>query len=853
MRLFRDHGFSVDAVDDVSHGLDQLREYQHASASIDVIALGWPKYPTPKDEALLSYLDQGEFFDYPVIILSDEAEPRIQAWVSRRPCATLIFWNNYTDAVIYLPKMLSQTKRGAGSKVVVVPLHDVFRILFVDDSQSVRTYYQRLLSRSGYYVDTASNVNMALEKARSQIFDIAIIDYFMPGANGDVLCRALRDDLKTTEIATAIFTGTYSDTVIKEALDAGAVECMFKNEANELFLARIAAMGKLIMARKSIESERKRLESILSSVGDGVYGVNMEGKISFMNPAAKRILGFSADEVVVDKSPHLAFHYAHADGAPKDIKSCQLQKAFTNGEELRGWETVFWHTSAKAIAVECTVYPLWIDKQRKGSVVAFRDISERKNMENRLRWQATHDSLTELHNRRYLEDQLQHEVSRLRRSGEVSALLYIDLDRFKYINDTAGHVAGDKLLIEVGEQLGKRLRNSDILARLGGDEFAVILRNIDSLQIAHVADGFRDMLNQFTFVYAAKKYKINGSIGVALIAKDSTSAGEVLANADIACHMAKTKGRNQTHVYANSSDEKAAMDIELGWSERLREALQQDQFVLNYQPIIKLADLDFDQLPKDQGELWNQIKNMDMPKHYEVLVRLPGKNGELISPLSFIPTAERFNLMYDIDAWVLENALAKLATIKQRHNGATFSINLSGPTMSRKGLAEFIKTLLAQHSLDPSSLIFEITETSAIANLQTAKEIMGELKAIGCRFALDDFGTGFSSFSQLKYLPVDYIKIDGSFVQGMKDDPIDQAMVSSINDIAHSLGRMTIAEYVENPEVMRLLKDCGVDYVQGYYISEPLGDVHNIEKLQELMGDNVYDLTVFRRSVITNL
>jgi len=823
IRLLRDRGFEVVQAASSGAGLEWLRQGS-TQEQYDALIIGWPKYASADDELLLQELNQADYASKPIVMLCDDEQQRMHTWVSARKAAALLFWHDYSDIQDIVSNLIQESHydQAGGSRT---PLEQIIRILFVDDSLSVRTYYQRLLTRNGYEVELACQIDEAFDKAQEQHFDIAIIDYFMPGGNGDELCRRLRANAHTAQITSAIFTGAYVDKVIQEALEAGAVECMFKNEVDQLFLARISAMSRLVLARKTVDAERKRLESILGSVGEGVYGVNRDGRISFVNAAAMRILGYLSNDVLIDKLPHKTFHHSDMDGNKIDPQTCRLVNAYTTGAQLQYLETVFWNRDNEAIPVECTVYPLIAEKQVRGSVVAFRDISVRKSLENRLRWQATHDSLTELYNRRYLEEQLDIEVTRLKRSEEYAALLYIDLDRFKYINDTAGHAAGDSLLIEVSRQLILRLRDSDVLARLGGDEFAVILRNIEYDSILDAAESFRDLLTHCSFHYQGKSYKINGSIGVAIINKEVVDSGEILANADFACNLAKTKGRNQTHIYRHSKDEKSIMDLDLGWSARLREALQNDLFVLNYQPIIELHNLSVERLPKQSGLLWQEIRQLQSPNHFEVLVRLPGSNGDLISPHAFIPTAERFNLMQDIDTWVLEHAMLKLAQV-QRKLAAKFSINLSGHSMGSHSLAGRILAMMEKYQIDPHTLIFEITETSAIENLEIARSIVKELKERGCQFALDDFGTGFSSFSQLKHLAVDYIKIDGSFVQGMSSDQIDQAMVASINDIAHSLGRKTVAEFVESADVLRLLRNCGVDYVQGHYISEPMRDVY---------------------------
>jgi len=681
-----------------------------------------------------------------------------------------------------------------------------------------------LLAEQGYAVEVAVHAEEAMAIAQTRTFDIAIIDYFMPGENGDVLCRRLRADPRTSGLTIAILTGTYLDEVIQDSLKAGAVECMFKNEAQELFVARLAAMSRAVRSRKSVEGERSRLAGILASVGDGVYGVNTAGQITFANPAVRRILGYPADALLIGQAAHRLFHCAHEDGSANPDDTCLLQNAYARGEELRSWKTVFWHHQGTAVPVECTVFPLRIDGQREGSVVAFRDISERHAFEQELSWQANHDPLTRLYNRRYFEKHLEEEVARCQRGG-ASALLYLDLDRFKYINDIAGHAAGDQLLIELSQQMRERLRDADLLARLGGDEFAIILRDIADDKVLMTAESFREILEGYSFVYGGQPYRIYGSIGVALIDAKVQSSGEVLANADIACHIAKNKGRNQTHVYEPGSDAKLAMNLDLGWSSRLEQALKNDGFVLHYQPIVPLRGLDLAALP---GEAFPQSRwgglTEDGVLFCEALVRFADGEAGVIQPNAFLPTAERFDLMPQIDLWVIRHAIVQLAELQRIGRRACLSVNLSGHTLDDERLVPAVMGLLAGHKVDPRSIIFEITETNAIANIEAAQRLIGELREHGCRFALDDFGSGFSSFHHLKHLPVDFVKIDGQFVRGMVHSSADRAIVMSINDIAHAFGKRTVAEFVENREILELLCRCGVDYAQGYYISPPRAD-----------------------------
>ncbi len=809
-------GYELVAVETFETAFEEIR---YNSSQYDAFVIGWPNYNNHENaDRLIRLLEGEDHYELPVLIISHDANVDVLNWMSRRHFAALVPWENYQEYIATLQKLLGpQTAQidKYPSRVTENPI----RILFVDDSVSIRHYYQRLLNRNGYIAETADSVEQAFQVALEKTFDLAIIDYFMPQENGYVLCQKLRDDERTSNIRTAVITGTYLDEVIKDCLQAGAVECMFKNEAEELFLARIASMSRFIEVQNHIESERERLAGILESVGEGVYGVDNTGKVTFVNPAALDIVGKTGVASVIGKNASEAFHYYVDDDV---LRHDRLYRAYGRGVELRCWETAFKHECGKPVPVECTVYPLNIHGKQEGSVIAFRDISERKMLEEKLHWQATHDHLTRLCNRRYFEDQLDSEMSRVRAGDGMSALVYLDLDRFKYINDTAGHDAGDKLLIEIAKLLSIKLRAKDTLARLGGDEFAIILKDVDEESAMIVTETFRQVLESFNFTYGGENYNVHGSFGVALMDTENMTSGDVLANADIACHIAKRSGRNQSHLYERNNDEKNVMGSELGWSQRLREAMLKDRFILYFQPILNLNQIDLNLLPAEDGAIWDRyVEDKGNALHYELLLRMKGDGDTVYYPDAFIPTAERFNLMLEVDLWVIRKALEILVDIQKHRQNISFSINLSGQTLNSEDSLAKIKLLINEYGADAYSLIFEITETCAIANFDSASRFIDEMKQLGCRFSLDDFGSGFCSFSQLKCLPADFVKIDGQFVKGMARGSIDRAIVTAMNDVAHSLGRYTVAEYVESPEILRLLKICGVDHVQGNYVSTP--------------------------------
>lgn len=819
---------AIDEAVSFETGLESLR----GDVPFDAVLIGWPLHTHPAADEILATLGAPHLADVAVVVLGEIQDSAVRTWTTHRPHTSMLQWDQHQELADALRTLLASVARPPQSEPPPVspPDHGEpgTRILLVDDSPTARVNFRKLLAGRGYHVQTAASAAEGWQCACQHPFDIAIIDYFMPGETGDVLCRRLGQSPETMHIVPAILTSTYLDRVIRDSLEAGAVECMFKNEAEQLILARVETMKRSLERQRAIERERRRLEGILASVGDGVYGVDNDGRITFMNPMARQILSIDDDMTVIGRSPHSLFHDTLGDGSTNPPESCTLSRAYRTGERLHNWQTTFWTRTARPVPVECTVYPLEIDNHREGSVVAFRDVSERKLMEEELRWQANHDSLTKLLNRHFFENQLEQEVHRLHRTDEECALVYLDLDQFKYINDTAGHTAGDRLLIHVGQQLQSRLRAADVLARLGGDEFAIILRSVDHENLHGTADAFREALNRQPFVFAGKTYKITASLGVTRLNRDRASPGEALSSADAACHVAKDQGRNRTHVYAPDGDYRRIMDMELGWSARLHEALDTNTFELAFHPIAALDQQLRDTVAAGGGgaDHWQAVlQAMTEPASYEVLLRLKGQEGELVLPDAFLPAAERFNIMPRIDRWVLEHALEVMAECHRSGTRASLAINISAHSLMDDTLPGEIKSMIRRHDIDPRYLVLEITERCAITNMDAARRFMDALRELGCRFALDDFGSGFCSFGHLKHLDVEFIKIDGLFTQGVVADPIDRAVVTSIVEIAHALGMKTVAEFVESAELMDTLTACGVDYIQGHVLTEPLNEV----------------------------
>jgi diguanylate cyclase (GGDEF)-like protein/PAS domain S-box-containing protein len=443
-----------------------------------------------------------------------------------------------------------------------------------------------------------------------------------------------------------------------------------------------------------------------------------------------------------------------------------------------------------------------------GAVVVLHDVSEARQHAAELTFQANHDALTGILNRRAFEAQL-NALIRHAIPQQQFAVLYLDLDQFKVVNDTCGHAAGDELISQISMVLQQNVRDGDLLARLGGDEFGVVLMDCGDVDAIRIAEQLRESVASIRFAWAGQHFAVGVSVGLVAVTHDRSTLKEVMKAADAACYMAKEKGRNRVHVYRADDIELTVRHHEMTWVARIKNALERDRFCLYAQAIVSLRDgIDAD-TDTDTGH-----------KHVEILLRMLDDDDQPVAPMAFIPAAERYGLITQIDRWVIRNTFKVLA-LPDSGGISTCAINLSGGSIDDDHFFEYVLEQQRLHQVAWSMLCFEITETAAIASLSKAAALITRLRDLGCRFALDDFGTGMSSFSYLKHLPVDYLKIDGSFVKDMLSDPTDRAMVDAINNIGHVMGKQTIAEFVENDAILVCLREMGVDYAQGYGIGKP--------------------------------
>ncbi|MEJ2141788.1 MAG: EAL domain-containing protein [Gammaproteobacteria bacterium] len=432
-----------------------------------------------------------------------------------------------------------------------------------------------------------------------------------------------------------------------------------------------------------------------------------------------------------------------------------------------------------------------------------RALDSLSQRQQELSYQASHDSLTGLFNRSEFDRRLRQFIDNAKVEGTNSALCYIDLDQFKIINDTCGHIAGDELLTQVAHTLKIQLRESDFIARLGGDEFGVLLHSCNEDDAIHITHKLLDAIAKYKFNWEKRTFQIGASIGVILITEHSKSANKILSAADIACYAAKEKGRNQIHIYQPSDQDLHRKQGEMLWVNQIKQSLKNDSFLLYQQPILPV------------------IKAGAEQSHFEILLRIED-NGKIISPTEFLGAAEIYGLMKDIDTWVIQNTFEWLNNNREHMDKiGHVSINVSGQSLSKKAFLHTVINMIHDSNIPPDKLCFEITETSAIGNYERAIAFINILRGMGCQFALDDFGSGMSSFSYLKNLSVDYLKIDGSYVRDIVNDPVDHAMVEAVNQIGHAMGIMTIAEFVEEPATLGMLTKIGVDFAQGYCIAKP--------------------------------
>jgi diguanylate cyclase (GGDEF)-like protein/PAS domain S-box-containing protein len=555
-------------------------------------------------------------------------------------------------------------------------------------------------------------------------------------------------------------------------------------------------------AETAVFQAKERAQVTLQSIGDAVITTDSEGRIDYMNPVAESLTGWESREA----QAHLIGEVLTVvDESSREASESPVMRCLREGQVLGLAEhTVLVNRRGQELAIQDSAAPI---RDRAGNligaVMVFHDVSKERRLHRALHYQASHDALTGLINRREFENRLTAAVENARQeAGDRHALLYLDLDQFKLVNDTCGHPAGDQLLKQITAVLQSRVRSGDTLARLGGDEFGILLQSCSLDQALRIAESLRQAIRDYRFIWQDGMLEVGASIGIVEITRETPTVANVMSAADVACYSAKDLGRNRVQLY--KPDDVPERHREMHWVSKLTRACDESRFELFYQPIVPIGS------------------TLHEREHFELMLRLRDESGTLVTPAEFIPAAERYNVMPSIDRWVVRQALDRLVhRIGSGVKPFTVAVNLSGTSLNDERFLEYLIAELSNDELAAGAMCFEITETAAIANLSNVVYFMRELKARGCHFALDDFGSGLSSFMYLKTLPVDYLKIDGQFVENVTRDRVDRSMVEAISQVGKTMGIQTIAERVESADVLAELGRLGIGYAQGFHIAEP--------------------------------
>lgn len=574
----------------------------------------------------------------------------------------------------------------------------------------------------------------------------------------------------------------------------GHVSC----EIEVQFLDMVSNILASLIERKQSESRLKLLSRAVDASGSMVMITDLRGTIEYVNPAFSTVTGYTREELI-GKSPRILQAIKTSDEVYQ-----QMRASILSGSEWRG-EFYNSRKNGDRYWSRSIVTPVRDEDGEITQIVSIQeDITKEQELVEKLSYRTTHDELTGLINRREFESRMHYLLSQTQRSGTRHSLLYMDLDQFKLINDGCGHHAGDQMLRQITHLIRSKIRDADIMGRLGGDEFAILMAHCSEKTAIILAERLLNAVSKFQFNWHGQLYRTGVSIGLVGIDEHCADSVELMKRADAACYRAKNLGRNRLHIYQEQDQGLVEQQHEMRWVKRINRALDEDRFILFAQPIVP-------------------VRNPSDIAHFELLLRMLDREGGIIPPGAFLPSAERYHLMAKLDRWVIEETCTLFQRYSEfQNNSICLSVNISGQSIADDGFLDYVVRKIREHGINPASLCFEITETSAISNLKTASHFISILRAMGCTFSLDDFGSGLSSFGYLKNLQVDYLKIDGMFVREIVQDPIDRAMVKSINEVAQVMGMKTVAEFVEDNDILDELCSIGVDYAQGYGTGRPV-------------------------------
>jgi diguanylate cyclase (GGDEF)-like protein/PAS domain S-box-containing protein len=667
-----------------------------------------------------------------------------------------------------------------------------------DDERLIRE--ELALVREPFALEIARSLGEGLALLRQRQFDVILLDLNLPDSLG--LTTFLRLQPKAALQPIIVLVGQADEDVGAEAVERGALDFLIKQQIVSTLLAKALRYATerthTLLALKASES---RYRELYENVVAGVFQTTPDGKFMAANPALVRLLGYASEDELLELNIGEDL-YVHAEDRANWLRS------MATAGEIRNAELVLRRKDGRKIVVLENSRTV---RDEHGRTLYYEgtltDITEAHELSRQLSYEASHDALSGLINRREFENRLQRALDSAQATGSVHAVCYLDLDQFKVINDTCGHIAGDELLRQLAQVLQSRVRSNDALARLGGDEFGLLLHDCSIEDATNIANTLLKAVEQYQFVWGASTFTVGASIGLVPLTGSFRRITQVLQAVDAACYAAKDQGRNRVHVYQEDDAVVAQRHGEMQWVARVKRALSDNRFLLEAQPIVPIA-----------------IDNASAAaRSYELLLRMRDENGNIVPPGAFLPAVERYNLSQRLDRWVISTALHWLAANPApTARIARVYVNLSGDSLGDPQLQDFIRATLDETGVAPSKIGFEITETAAIGNLTRANQLIGELRRLGCSFSLDDFGSGVSSFAYLKALTVDWLKIDGLFIGNIVHDRIDYEMVRSITDIGHVMGKKVVAESVESAAVLARLQDIGVDYAQGFGVGPPM-------------------------------
>lgn len=738
--------------------------------------------------------------DMPIIIIASTWCERIAEVTAREYGINALIPLDHLDRLPHIVHVLSTTQKREMPKP---------RLLIVEDQQDTSDLIQRVLA-TPFDIEVAADGEDGLAAWRERRHDLVLLDIMLPRLSGrDILIEIQRADPNQPVV---IMTAHTTIDQAEELMLLGAVDFLpkpFRAEqlrkvcdiaihrddflvSNAQFATRVKSLKERELAYRNLYESHHQLLDDLQSV---VMELDDEFKIRFLNRAWHTMTGFNVtdslgrsleDFVDFDSDFQFTSFREKINTAIQNKQPCpELELCLRDSKGQKLWAQLKISRSTRT-------------EKFSTLTVCLDNITERRETQEQLKYLASHDSLTGLYNRHHFEIMLEQLASDAILNNRLHGLVYIDLDHFKVINDTFGHQKGDNILREMSALLGKRIREPDLLCRLGGDEFAVLLHDITSTTANSFARDIQKIISEFSFQLHEHRLNLGCSMGVTIIDGSSANAGEYLVRADIALYVAKGRGRNLIHQFDPADNESDELRRWINISQKIRKAVAEDRMLLYFQPIFDVQK--------------NEIS------YYEALVRLQEVNGDILGPGEFIPALEASGEMHLLDRWIIRLATKTLRDYPELNH---IAINLSAQAFKDESLVPSILESLKETGVNPNRITFELTESASLFNLSITQRVISELHKLGCSFSVDDFGSGFSSFSYLKDLPADYIKLDGSFIKNLHNDTVDQTLVKSIIQVIQALGKKAVAEYVENQEILDILKAMGIDFVQGYHIGHP--------------------------------